>query len=84
MLLTRLYRGDTFHGVKRNRLKVLRAECEISQMDLALTVGLSRDRYWRIENGYDDPSESERRKLATALRVEEAALGFALRVRAPK
>lgn len=60
----------------RNRLKVLRAEHEISQMDLALKVGLSRDRYWRIENGYDDPSESELRKLAKALHVEYTDLGF--------
>ena len=70
--------------MKRNRLKVLRAECEISQLDLALKVGLSRDRYWRIENGYDDPSESELRKLAKALRVEEAALGFDLPTEATK
>ena len=70
--------------MKRNRLKVLRAECEISQLDLALKVGLSRDRYWRIENGYDDPRHEELRKLAKALRVEEAALGFDLPTEATK
>ena len=70
--------------MKQNRLRVLRAEYKISQLDLALKVGLSRDRYWRIENGYDDPSDSELRKLAKALRVEEAALGFDLPTEATK
>lgn len=60
----------------RNRLKVLRAEHAITQMDLALEVGLSRDRYWRIENGYEQPTPTERIKLARALRVDVDALGF--------
>lgn len=68
--------------MKRNRLKVLRAECEISQLDLAIKVGLSRDRYWRIENGYDQPAADELRKLAKALRVSEADLGFSFQVEA--
>ena len=59
-----------------NRLKVLRAECSITQMDLAIKIGLSRDRYWRIENGYEKPSDAEVRKLAKALRVTEVDLGF--------
>ena len=45
-------------------------------MDLALKIRMSRDRYWRIENGYDDPSSDELRKLAKALRVDVEGLGF--------
>lgn len=55
---------------------MLRAESQITQMDLALKAGLSRDRYWRIENDYEQPTTAERAKLARALRVEMAALGF--------
>ena len=62
--------------MKRNRLKVLRAECRITQLDLALKVGLSRDQYWHIENGYTAPRAVDRRRLAKALRVTEAELGF--------
>lgn len=45
-------------------------------MDLALKAGLSRDRYWRIENGYEQPTLNERHALARALRVGDDALGF--------
>lgn len=45
-------------------------------MDLALKAGFSRDRYWRIEKGYDQPTPAERVRLAKALRVEDVALGF--------
>lgn len=64
--------------MKRNRLKVLRAECQITQMDLARKTGLALNRYWRIENGYDDPTNAELRKLAKALHADESALGFDL------
>lgn len=59
-----------------NRLKVLRAERDITQMDLALKIDMSRDRYWRIENGYEEPTDAERVQLAKALKVAEADLGF--------
>lgn len=45
-------------------------------MDLALKAGLSRDRYWRIENGYEQPSADERARLAKSLRVSDEGLGF--------
>ena len=64
------------HRRLRNRLKVLRAEHAVTQIDLSRKVGISRDRYWYIENGYKAPTETERRRLAKALRVEESALGF--------
>lgn len=45
-------------------------------MDLALEAGLSRDRYWRIECGYAQPTADELRRLAKVLSVETHALGF--------
>lgn len=57
-----------------NRLRVLRADRRISQMDLALEVGMGRDRLWRIENGYTEPTEDEMVAIANALgaQVDEA------------
>lgn len=60
----------------RNRLKVLRAERAITQMDLALKAGLSRDRYWRIENGYEHPTDAEQARLSKALKADLSDLGF--------
>jgi transcriptional regulator with XRE-family HTH domain len=58
----------------RNQLRVLRAAKRITQMDLALKVGMAQGRYWKIENGYLVPSDTERARIAKALRVsvEEA------------
>jgi transcriptional regulator with XRE-family HTH domain len=61
---------------KRNRLKVLRAERDLSQMELAFKVGMGRDRYMRIERGFINATAAERRDLARALRVQEPALGL--------
>lgn len=60
----------------RNRLRVLRAERGVTQMDLALKAGLSLSRYWRIENGYETPDTGERGRLAKALRITVGELGF--------
>ncbi len=60
-----------------NRLRVLRAERVISQADLALRAGMKQTHYWRIENGYIEPSDAERARLAKALRINESDLGFA-------
>jgi transcriptional regulator with XRE-family HTH domain len=54
-----------------NRLRVLRAERRMSQMDTAEQAGLSMSRYWRIENGYVEPTSPERAALASALTVDE-------------
>ncbi len=40
----------------RNRLRVLRAECNWSQMELGLRVGVSRQAINAIETGKYDPS----------------------------
>ena len=38
-------------------------------MDVAEQTGMSRDKYWRIENGYDEPSTEEQAALATVFHV---------------
>ena len=53
-----------------NRLRVLRAERRMSQMDAADKAGLSLNRYWRIENSYVDPTSEERIALASVLAVD--------------
>jgi transcriptional regulator with XRE-family HTH domain len=54
----------------RNRLKVLRAEKNLSQLDLAIKARIKEYRYWRIENGYVIPTDDERDGLARALKVD--------------
>jgi len=65
----------------QNNLRALRYSNpakRISQLDLAVKAGLSRDRYWYIENGYRTPTSDELKNLAKALKVDRSALGFAL------
>jgi transcriptional regulator with XRE-family HTH domain len=64
------------HRKLKNRLRVLRAERGVTQLDLAPRAGLSPSRYWRIEHGYDQPTAAERARLAKALRVSVGDLGF--------
>lgn len=60
--------------MKTNRLKVLRAERDITQWSIALAAGIERSRYWTIEKGYVTPRETERAALAAALGVTEAEI----------
>lgn len=46
-----------------NTLRVRRAEKAVNQFDVAAALGISRDRYWRIENGYAVPTDDEREAL---------------------
>lgn len=55
-----------------NRLRVLRAERRITQMDLSVKARVSMFRYWRIENGYIQPTDEELKALARALKVTAA------------
>jgi transcriptional regulator with XRE-family HTH domain len=55
----------------RNRLKALRAERDLSQLDLSTKTGIKEYRYWRIENGYVVPTDRERLLIARVLRVSE-------------
>jgi transcriptional regulator with XRE-family HTH domain len=60
----------------RRGLRSLRATVALSQMAVAERVGIPEKRYWRIENGYDDPSESEIVALAKVLKVDTDSLPF--------
>lgn len=53
-----------------NRLRVQRAERRITQIDTALKANIPHSRYWRIENGYDEPTEPERKRLARVLKSD--------------
>lgn len=46
-----------------NRLRVLRAERAVPQIEVASLIGVGLDRYWRIEKGYYEPTDEERQKL---------------------
>lgn len=58
----------------RRRFKAARGGAGLSQMEVASRSGISNGRYWRIENGYDEPTETERGKLARVLHVDESVL----------
>ena len=51
------------------RLRILRAERDITQRDTAIKAGLSLSRYWEIENGYRDPDPAEVSAIARALKA---------------
>jgi transcriptional regulator with XRE-family HTH domain len=55
-----------------NRLRVLRADKRKSQLETALGAKIPEGRYWRIENGYIEPSSDERAAIAKSLGVSEA------------
>jgi transcriptional regulator with XRE-family HTH domain len=56
---------------KRTRLKVLRAERDITQTRLAKRAGLSQARYWLIETGQGlAPRDDEKAAIAGCLGVE--------------
>jgi DNA-binding XRE family transcriptional regulator len=61
---------------KGNRLRVLRAERDVTQMDLAQQAAISHNRYWRIENGYEQPTADECKSLAKVLKVKVDDLGL--------
>jgi transcriptional regulator with XRE-family HTH domain len=46
------------------RLRVLRAERGLSQMETASKAGIAVNRYWRIENGYAEPTPDEQDAIA--------------------
>lgn len=59
-------------GKNTNRLKVLRAGKNLSQLDTSIKAGIKHYRYWRIENGYEVPTPDERAALAKLFGVDEA------------
>lgn len=55
-----------------NRLRVLRAERDWTQYEVASRMGLKTTfRYWQIEHEQTEPTEEERRKLARIFGVAE-------------
>lgn len=58
----------------QNELRVARARRPISQLKLATEAGLTENRYWRIENGYAEPTPDERAALARVLDTTEESL----------
>lgn len=53
-----------------NRLRVLRAEKRITQMKLATRARIDVTRYWKIENGYVEPTDTERERISRLLGVQ--------------
>lgn len=59
------------------RLRVLRAEHDITQSKLARKAGLNATRYWQIENGEGPPSTiDERFAIATVFGVKVTAIAW--------
>lgn len=52
------------------RLRVLRAERDISQRDLSIKAGLQYWLYMDIEKGYREATAEERSRIARALKVQ--------------
>jgi transcriptional regulator with XRE-family HTH domain len=65
------------------RLKVLRTERSLSQIETAQRAGLKEYRYWRIESGYSDPTDVEMVAIAKVLRVAPEELADLVSVRRP-
>jgi transcriptional regulator with XRE-family HTH domain len=60
-----------------NTLRLRRAERGpkgVSQMDIARTLGMSFNRYWRIENDQTDPSTREIKAFARYFKVDAVVL----------
>lgn len=64
----------------QNTLPVRRAEHRLSQRDLAKLAGIGPDRYWRIENDHQEPTEHEIATLARVLRTPAGIIFPALAV----
>lgn len=59
------------------RLRVLRAERDLTQRQLARLAGLQVTRYWHIENGEGlPPTADERLDIAKALDVKVNAIAW--------
>lgn len=54
------------------QLRMLRAGAKWTQLQLALKANINQSRISLIENGWDDPTEDERRQIAKAFQLAEA------------
>lgn len=57
-----------------DHLRVLRAQQRLSQMEVAAELGCGHNRYWRIENGFQVPTDDEVKKLEKLLKVPLAGV----------
>jgi len=48
---------------------MFRAARGISQLTVEQRARLTRGQYWRIENGHDEPTDAELRRIAKTLRI---------------
>lgn len=58
----------------RRRYKTLRAAVGKNQKQVEAAAIKLAGRYWKIENGWTDPTPEERRALARVFKVSEAEL----------
>lgn len=62
---------------KATRLKVLRADADLTQIDVARRAGMNVTRYWQIEKGYGNPAtKPEREAVAAALSVKVSEIAW--------
>lgn len=54
----------------RRQYRQWRAAVDLSQLDTAERAGMTRERYWKIENGYEQPTAAEQSKLARVFQIE--------------
>lgn len=54
---------------KYQRLRVLRAERRWTQLYLALKANVKQSRISQLENGWTDPTERERKRIAKAFQL---------------
>lgn len=54
---------------KYQRLRVLRAERHWTQLHLALKANVKQSRISQLENGYADPTDRERERIAKAFQL---------------
>lgn len=58
----------------RRTYRMLRVRADKPQWLIETEADLSAGRYWRIENGLSEPTESERKAIAKALGVKASEL----------
>lgn len=51
------------------RLRLLRVQRGLSQMDTAAKAKIGLNRYWRIENGYSEATSNEQVAIAGAFEI---------------
>lgn len=57
-----------------NRLRILRAEHGITQLEAALATDIGTTRYWKIENDYATATPRERQALRRLFRVTDVEM----------